>query len=198
VTWVKLCGLRTAADVAAAVEAGADAVGFVAAVESPRRVTPAEAAALGTGIPLLRFLVTVDLGPDELLAAAAESGVDGVQPHGSQADAAAAAALDVGLRVLFPVPVVDEIDLGGVPEGATPLLDAAVSGRHGGTGRAFPWHLAGGLARPVVLAGGLSSDTVAEAIRIAKPWGVDVSSGIESSPGVKDHDEMRRFVEAVR
>jgi phosphoribosylanthranilate isomerase len=78
------------------------------------------------------------------------------------------------------------------------LLDTAVPGLHGGTGRTFDWPLAAGLGREVVNAGGLDPGNVAEAVRAARPWGVDVSSGIVSAPGVKDHEEMRRFVEALR
>jgi phosphoribosylanthranilate isomerase len=197
-TWVKLCGMRTAADVEAALAAGADAVGFVTVPGSPRRITVEEAGAAGQRQPIATYLVTVDLEPAAALEAAGRARVDGLQPHGRHARAAAEAALAAGLQVLFPVPARRPLDVGGVPDGAVPLLDTADPDRHGGTGRSFDWTVAAGLDRPVVLAGGLTADTVADAIRIAAPWGVDVSSGIESAPGVKDHGEMRRFVEAVR
>jgi phosphoribosylanthranilate isomerase len=190
--------MRTAADVAAAVAAGADAVGFVIGAGSPRQITVEEASAAGRRQPISTYLVSVDLEPAALVEAAARAGTDGVQPHGRHARAAAEMALGAGLQVLFPVPAGRRVELGMVPDGAVPLLDTADPDRHGGTGRSFDWTLAAGLDRPVVLAGGLRADTVADAIRIAGPWGVDVSSGIESSPGVKDHEEMRRFVEAVR
>lgn len=197
-TWIKFCGMTRRTDVEAAVELGVDAVGFVTAPGSPRLVAPQEAARLGEGVEALRFLVTVDLEPGVLLGEAAEAGVDGVQPHGRHAHAAARAALQAGLRVLFPVPVSGPIDLRGVPEGATPMLDAFVEGAHGGTGRSFEWSLAGSLGVEFVLAGGLTPTSVGEALRLAAPWGVDVSSGIEQAPGVKDRRRMRRFVEAVR
>ena len=197
-TWIKLCGMRSRDDVAAAVAAGADAVGFVIDPGSPRGITVEEAARCGVGAPLERYLVTVDLAPAEVVAAARAGDADGVQPHGKGARNAAEHALAAGLRVLFPVRVGAGLDLSGVPEGAVPLLDAAVAGRHGGTGRSFDWSLAAALDRPFVLAGGLTADTVAGAIEIARPWGVDVSTGIESAPGRKDHAQMRRFVEAVR
>jgi phosphoribosylanthranilate isomerase len=198
VTWVKLCGLTRRGDVEAAVEAGADAVGFVIAPESPRRVTVAEAAALGTGIAATRVLVSVDLDRDDLLAAAAAAGVDGVQPHGRFRSEAAAAAAAAGYLVLYPVRVDTSVSLAGIPEGVTPILDTAVPGRHGGTGTTFDWGVAEGLAVDYVLAGGLDPGNVAEAVRRLRPWGVDVSSGVEARPGVKDPDLMRRFVEAVR
>jgi phosphoribosylanthranilate isomerase len=197
-TWVKLCGLRTRADVVAAVEAGADAVGFVVASGSARRVTLSEAARLGAGIDAERYLVTVDLDPEVLVAAARAASVTGVQPHGRHGAAAAAAARDAGFDVLLPVPVRDEVDVASVPEGVMPILDASPNGQHGGSGVAFDWRLAEGLGRPVVLAGGLTPENVADAVAIVRPWGVDVSSGIETVPGVKDHDRMRRFVEAVK
>ncbi len=197
-TWVKLCGLRSREDVSAAVEVGADAVGFVISPASPRCVGVESIPGFCAGTDLPRYVVSVDLEPSELLAAAATAEVTGVQPHGRHAAAAAGAALHTGYEVLFPVPVADAVDLDGVPGGAVPLLDTAVPGSHGGTGRSFNWELAAGLEREVVLAGGLTPDNVAGAIAVAEPWGVDVSSGIERAPGKKDHELMRRFVEAVR
>lgn len=197
-TWIKLCGLRTREDVAAAVEAGADAVGFVISPRSPRFVAVGSIATFTEGVTLDRYIVSVDLEPADLLAAAEAAGVTGVQPHGRHAGAAAGAALHMGYEVLFPVPVADAVDLDAVAEGARPLLDTAVPGEYGGTGRTFDWALAAGLDREVVLAGGLTPENVGRAIAVAAPWGIDVSSGIERAPGEKDHDLMRRFVEAVR
>jgi phosphoribosylanthranilate isomerase len=196
-TWIKFCGMTRRVDVEAAVVLGVDAVGFVAAPTSPRAVTPEEAAALGKGIAAIRFLVTVDLDPEAVIDAAATAGVEGVQPHGDHARDAAESALEAGYRVLFPVPVGGRVDLGTVPTGATPILDVAVPGRHGGTGRSFDWALADGLKADYVLAGGLTPETVGSAVRRLGPWGVDVASGIEHAPGVKDPDRMRAFVEAV-
>jgi phosphoribosylanthranilate isomerase len=195
---VKLCGLTRRSDVEAAVAVGADAVGFVIAPESARRVTVAEVAALGEGIEATRVLVTVDLDADGLLEAAAAARVDGVQPHGRFRGESAAAALAAGYVVLFPVRVDAAVSLEGMPAGATPILDAAVPGRHGGTGTMFDWGAAEGLGVDYVLAGGLDPGNVGDAVRRLRPWGVDVSSGIEARPGVKDHDLMGRFVEAVR
>ena len=197
-TWVKLCGMTRREDVEEAVRLGADAVGFVVYEGSPRRIGVDDAAVLGRAIPIDRYLVTVDQSPAELLAAAERAEVNGVQPHGKHGGAAAIAALDAGLAVLFPVAVgTDRIDLAGVPEGCTPILDTRHDG-HGGSGRAFNWALASGLDGRWVLAGGLTPGTVREALRLLQPWGVDVASGVEATPGVKDPDLMRRFIEAVR
>ncbi len=197
-TWVKLCGMTRREDAVAAQEAGADAVGFVVYPGSPRRISLDRVADLGRGLDIERYLVTVGIAPGALLDAAERAGVSGVQPHGGHAAEAAAAALAAGLDVLFPVPMGDgPPDLAAVPAGCIPMLDRA-SGRHGGTGLAFDWSLAAGMSGRWVLAGGLTPGSVGEAIATVHPWGVDVASGVEASPGVKDHDLMRRFVAAAR
>lgn len=196
--WVKTCGLRTEPDIAAAVDAGADAVGFVLAPDSPRWVTEARARELATDVPVLSVIVTVDFTPSALLAAAAFTGARGVQPHGKHRKEAAEAALREGLFVLHPLAVRGPVDLGEVPDGQTPLLDSFRPGVHGGTGESFDWDLLRGIGRSYVLAGGLGPDNIAEAVRTVAPWGVDGSSGLESSPGVKDPGRIRDFVERAR
>lgn len=197
-TWVKFCGMTRRRDVETAVRLGVDAVGFVVDPRSPRSVEASTAARLGEGIGVLRFLVSVDLTPEDLLAAAHRAGVEGVQPHGAHSTEAAVAALASGYRVLFPVRVSGSVDVSEVPDGAVPILDAAVPGRHGGTGRVFDWALAADLDDDYVLAGGLRPETVGVALSMLSPWGVDVASGIEKSPGRKDPVLMERFMEAVR
>jgi phosphoribosylanthranilate isomerase len=199
VTWVKLCGMTRRRDVEAARAAGADAVGFVIHPPSPRFVEASRVVALTEDAGVEAFLVCVDADPEWLVGLAVDVGVDGIQPHGVGRDRAATLALDAGLEVLAPVAVADsEPDLASIPAGARPLLDAAGTGMHGGTGRVFDWALAGSIEREFVLAGGLRPDTVADAVRLVRPWGVDVASGVESEPGIKDHDAMRRFVEEAR
>jgi phosphoribosylanthranilate isomerase len=198
VTWVKVCGLSREGDVAAAVEAGADAIGFVVAPGSPRRVTEARVRDLARTVPVLAVLVTVDLPPRALLAAVERTGAGGVQPHGRHRRESAAAAQQEGLFVLHPLAIRTAVDVGEVAEGQTPLLDTYRAGTHGGTGEAFDWTVIGQLDRPYVLAGGLGPDNVSEAIRRLDPWGVDASSGLESSPGVKDPELIRTFVERAK
>jgi phosphoribosylanthranilate isomerase len=197
-TWVKVCGLRRAPDVATAVEAGADAVGFVLAPESPRFVPQEMARELAQNVPVLSVIVTVDFTPAQLMAAVVATGAGGVQPHGKHQSEAAAAAQRDGLFVLYPLAVRDRVDLSEVAEGQTPLLDSYRVGSHGGTGESFDWALIPDSGRPYVLAGGLGPSNVAEAIRRVGPWGVDASSDLESSPGVKDPKLIREFVERVR
>jgi phosphoribosylanthranilate isomerase len=197
-TWVKLCGMTRRADIELAASLGADAVGFIAYAGSPRAVSPEAAAELGRGLEVLRYLVTVDLGAEDLLVAARTAGVDGVQPHGEHKAEAAQAALEGGYRVLFPVPVREGVELDGVPAGAVPILDTATADLHGGTGRSFDWALAAEVVHDYVLAGGLTPETVADAVARLDPWGVDVASGIEAVPGEKDAGMMERFMENVR
>jgi phosphoribosylanthranilate isomerase len=193
-TWVKLCGLRTGDDVATAVAVGADAVGFVIAPDSPRFVTPDAVGRLCAGVEIASYLVTQHLGVDAAFVALEQAGTTGVQPHGRHAAEVAAAALDAGLEVLFPIAVDIDTDLHAYPDGAVPLFDTASPG----TGTPVDRALIEGAPRPFVLAGGLDPDNVVAAVTATGAHGVDVSSGIERESGMKDHELMRRFVEAVR
>lgn len=196
-TWVKVCGIRTDADLRAAEQAGADAVGLMLA-PSPRRIRPEDARKLAARASIETFLVLVDATPAEVLDLAGHIGASGVQPHGSGAAEAAAAARRAGLAVLRPVRVSGPVDLSGIPDDQVPLLDAAVDGLHGGTGTGFDRSLVGDPGRRWVMAGGLRPDTVADAIAELRPWGVDASSGLESSPGVKDPDLIARYVQEAK
>jgi len=194
-TWVKVCGLSRPAEVEAAVKAGADAVGFVFYERSPRNIAPEQARGLAGGLAALTVAVTVDLDADSLLHLAEVAGVGAVQPHGENAAAAARAAVEAGLAVLRPVPVSGPVDVSDIPGGELPLLDSDVIG---GTGHVFDWTWLEGIDRPYVLAGGLGPENVADAIAHVKPWGVDASSGLESSPGVKDLAKVAAFVSRAK
>jgi phosphoribosylanthranilate isomerase len=194
--FVKVCGLGTPAEVAVAIEAGADAVGFVWYEPSPRHHSLTHIATLARGATVTTVLVTVDLDSDALVAAAGRAGVGAVQPHGRHAAVAAAAARRMGLDVIRPVPS------GAIPDDVAPndllLVDTPDDDLPGGTGRVFDWGMAESIDRPFLLAGGLTPGNVADAIRRVDPFGVDASSGLESSPGVKDPDLIRRFVERAK
>lgn len=200
-TWVKVCGLTRSGDVAAAVAAGADAIGLVLAESSPRRVDVPRAAVLADGVPALRILVTVDTEPEPLLESVAAVGADGVQPHGRHAAESSATAVAAGLFVLRPVsmgPSGPSLPLDRLPARQIPLLDSGHEKLHGGTGTTFPWDLATGMRRRFVLAGGLGPDNVAEAIRVSGAWGVDASSRLETAPGLKDHGRVAAFVRQAK
>lgn len=193
-TWVKVCGFTDAGDVAAAVAAGVDAVGFVNIAASPRYVSRRRAFDLADGVPVLSILLTVDIKAEEAVAVIRDSSLDGLQPYGQHAEAAARAVVAAGGVVLYPQPAGSAV--GSLP--GIPLLDTPASDVLGGTGRTFDWGLASGLPGPFVLAGGLGPDNVAAAIRAAQPWGVDASSRLEHSPGRKDRSMVASFIERAK
>lgn len=199
-TWVKICGITDEAALAAAVDGGADAVGFVLA-ESPRRLDIDKASALMDGVPIARFIVTVDLLPSEALAAAEATGADGIQNHGLHATDVAAEAVDAGYLALHPVRVDDrgpETSIASIPSQAMPLFDTASTDVHGGSGITFDWQVLDSPGRPFVLAGGLGVDNVAEAIKSVRPFGVDASTRLETSPGRKDPGTIVAFIERAK
>jgi len=203
----KVCGLTRAADAARAVRLGASYLGVVFA-ESPRRAgLPAarDVVAASDGIPVLG--VFVDASADELLRIRDRVGLSGAQLHGDYAAAVRERLVREELLVWSVVRVADERDLERLAEatvGASAVLvEPRVDGAHGGTGTALPLELAA-LARErladarMALAGGLRPDTVARAIALVRPDIVDVSSGVEFAPGIKDADLLARFLEVTR
>lgn len=196
---VKICGITSVEDALAAVDAGADALGFNFA-PSPRRVTPAQAAAITRELP--PFVTTVGLVVDEdprpLLDACR---LDAIQFHGAETPEQVAACPCRAIKA-FRVRAEADLDaLAGYPAAAAFLLDAYVPGVPGGTGQRFPWELAVGAARygrPVIVAGGLTPENVAECVSMTRPYGVDVSSGVELAPGKKDPARVRAFIAAAR
>lgn len=197
--FIKVCGLRTRGDVLAAAEAGADAVGFVHSRRSVRHVELDRAAELSAAAPagLVRMLVVNDLPLDAAVAAARATGVDVLQLHGPgycRADFEAATV--AGVRTWRATSLAHEPDLRVGAWGEEALL---LDSPRPGSGQA--WRFDELTTRPVgrwLLAGGLDPDNVAAAIAAVRPWGVDVSSGVEAERGVKDHDLVRLFVAAAR
>jgi len=196
--FVKVCGLRTSADVATAVAAGADAVGFVLTA-SPRQVAAAEARRLAAGAPgpVLTVGVFAGIGAGEAARLAREAGVDAVQLHGRYPREAFTALAAEGIRLIRATPLDEgtELTVGAYGEEML-LLDSPApgSGQRWDLGRL-------GTSRPRgrwLLAGGLDPGNAGAAIATARPWGVDVSSGVESARGVKDHGLIRAFVAAAR
>jgi phosphoribosylanthranilate isomerase len=201
-TWVKICGLTTVEAVAASVEAGADAVGFVLAPGSPRTLDAPAARLLAAGVPSPVETVGVFRGQpvDEVVDLATRAGVRMVQLHGNETPADVATVRSAGFRVIRAVGVdaysaESEEARRGFAEDAL-LIDAVAPGA-GAAFDAAPL-LAAPPHRDWILAGGLSPDTVADRIAELRPAGVDVSSGVESSRGVKDVALIRAFVAAAR
>jgi len=196
VTWVKVCGLTRVEDIAAAEAAGADAIGLVLVPESPRALTVDRAAELAATVTTQAVLLTKDLLPEDVVAAALAVGVDAVQLYGAHASEAAEMAAEVGLFVLRPIDIDCQLSL--IPEAHVPLFDNHSGSNLGGTGLPFDHRRLPATDRRFVLAGGLGPDNVGAAIRATRPWGVDASSRLEARPGVKDHDLVARFVREAK
>ena len=201
-TIVKICGITHPADGLAAAEAGADAIGLMFHERSPRHVTMQAAAEIARALP--PFIVKVGVfvnAPEELvLRAIGECGLNIAQFHGDETPEFCS---------LFPVMTVkafrikDAGSLQALPEYSTDawLLDAFVPDKLGGTGEQFNWDLAieaQRLGKPIFLAGGLTPENVGDAVRRVRPYAVDVSSGVESAPGKKDHARVLAFVKAAK
>ncbi len=206
---IKICGVATPADARFAAEAGADAVGLNFYPQSPRFVPPQQAAQIIRALPAFTSAVGVFVGMPirQVCAVAFQLGLRGVQTYDEEPPA----------EDTFPfahVPafrVKDAAELERVrqfvetakAQGRAPsavLIDSHVEGLMGGTGQVAPWELLKGFdpGVPLVLAGGLTPENVAEAVALVRPWGVDVASGVEQSPGVKDPEKVARFVKNVR
>ncbi|NGZ06868.1 MAG: phosphoribosylanthranilate isomerase [Magnetococcales bacterium] len=197
---VKICGITSLEDALAAVAAGADALGFVFYDRSKRYIAPQEAAKILDGLPPF-ITVTglfVNAPRDEIRAAAAVCRLDVIQLHG---DEAPGECRGLPGRVIKAIRVGCREDLKGVERFpvAGLLVDAKVTGHYGGSGHLFDWSVLTDFNPrvPLILAGGLTPDNVSEAVRQIRPYAVDVSSGVERTPGVKDPNKMYQFVRRV-
>lgn len=198
---VKVCGVTRPVDAELAIDLGASAVGIVAWAQSPRAVSLQQARDVAQAVPPFVPLVGVFVNApaDEVRRWCDEVPLGAVQLHGDE-DAALAAGLSrpVIKAVRLAPGTVDAV-ADAWPGRVMLLVDAGDQVRWGGTGRVADWTLAARLARRrrTILAGGLSAGNVEEAMRSVRPWGLDVASGVEAAPGVKDADRMRAFFDAV-
>jgi len=200
-TFVKVCGFTRKADVDAAVAAGADAVGFVLWPASPRAVTPDHVATLAADVPpnVWKVGVFVDATPDVVSHAIATAGLTAIQLHGQED---VRQFLDLGVQVIkaaAPRNADDVQALRALPPRVLVLIDAHDPVHHGGTGRTADWATAAHVAavRPILLAGGLNASNAAAAMAAVHPWGLDVSSGVEVSPGIKDPSRIQDFMSTL-
>lgn len=203
----KVCGITRRADVEAAVEAGADAVGFVVDVDvdTPREIAPTAAANLAALVPpfVVGTLVTMPKSATDAVSLAERVGADAVQLHGLQPETVAAVAESFHGDVIAAIPgseARDTLDAHAQAADAL-LLDTPTATGAGGTGKTHDWERASDIVdrvdAPVILAGGLTPRIVREAIQTVDPYAVDVASGVEASGGIKDHAAVRRFVQAA-
>jgi phosphoribosylanthranilate isomerase len=202
---IKLCGIARLEDAERAVELGAWAVGLVLWPGSPRRCPPEQAAAIGAALHRRAEVagVFVNAHLDEVAAAADAYGLTLLQLHGDEGPSyCAEAARRTGAKIVKAARVRDRADVQALRAFHTDfhLLDAYAVGAPGGTGETFAWELAREHPRdrPLILSGGLTAENVGAAIAAVRPFAVDVASGTDAVPGVKDHGRMAAFVEAVR
>jgi phosphoribosylanthranilate isomerase len=199
---VKICGIMNVEDALTAVDAGADALGFMFYASSPRCVTRETAAQIVHQLPpfVAKVGVFVNATSEEVRQAIADCGLDTLQFHGEESPEFCRQS---GLKVLkaFRVQGPETLKVLSHYSEMTWLLDSFVAGTRGGTGNTFNWDIATQAVKMrgrVILAGGLTPENVAEAVQKVRPYGVDVSSGVESAPGRKDAARVRAFIAAAK
>ena len=198
---VKICGITRLEDAALAARLGAASIGFVFWPQSPRFVEPAAAADILAALPphVTGVGVFVDQPVEEINAVSNQVGLGAVQLHGDESPAVCARCRRRVIKAVRLSPASTPQAVDGVWAGATVLLDAFDPVRMGGTGRQVDWTLAARIARRrrTILSGGLRAENVGEAVRHVAPYGLDISSGVESRPGVKAPERMAAFFDAV-
>jgi phosphoribosylanthranilate isomerase len=200
-TRVKICGITRPEDADLAIRCGADALGLVFFPPSPRAIEVHAAAQIAARVPAFTDVVAVFVDPDPTLVSAVVTQVkpDYLQFHGDETESACLAYDRPYIKAIRVRPDMDlarTVDL--YPSARAILLDTFREGVYGGTGTAFDWtSVAECGERPVILAGGLSAETIEKAIDQVAPYGVDISSGVESAPGVKSPEKIRRFMGRV-
>ena len=209
-TWIKICGTTNLEDALTAVDAGADALGFVFYEKSPRKIDPEAAGKITAKLPasIEKVGVFVEEPVEKILLTVAQAGLTAAQLHGDQylESLQLKSARDLKVFLVVPAKNLSSTDwLKGKGLGVNAVFfDSGTPQLPGGTGKAFDWNSAAPAIEAiskdanVVVAGGLTPANVGEAIRILKPWGVDVASGVEARPGKKDPKKVRAFIEAVR
>ena len=203
-TRIKICGITREQDLATAVAAGADALGFVFYAPSPRYVTPQRAAQLVAQVPafVARVGLFVNESAETVGAVLAQVPLDLLQFHGDEDAAFCSSFGRPWIKAARVKPGFDLLEyafaFAGAPGISGLLLDAHVEG-YGGSGKSFDWSLIPqSLPLPVILSGGLHPGNIAEAVRAVRPWAVDVSSGVESARGIKDAQKITEFIAGVR
>lgn len=203
-TKIKICGLTSLRDAFYACDMGADALGFVFA-KSPRRISSHEAEQIIKKLPpyVSTVGVFVDEKPEDIMRIAFTCHLTAIQLHGKENSKNLLSYAPVKTIKAFQISGKDSLKaISSFPHADAFLLDTFVEGKAGGTGKTFNWAFARAAAKkydtPVILAGGLTPRNVGDAVKKVKPYAVDVSSGVEKSPGVKDPKKIKMFVSAVR
>lgn len=194
---LKVCGITNQEDASAAIDGGATAVGFNFYLPSPRYITPERAAAIESPVGVRRVGVFVNEAPAKIDEIARLARLDVVQMHGDESAGQAKACPTIVWKAVRVTPGL-RLEAYEAYDVEALLLDGPAAERYGGAGHVFDWNLASAIGRPIILAGGLDASNVKSAVELARPWGVDACSRIESSPGKKDHKKMNEFLQAAR
>ena len=199
--YVKICGITRLEDADLCIESGATAIGLNFVPTSPRRVDEKTAAAIVAAVKgkVETVGVVADLAASEMQRLRTDVGFDWLQLHGDEPDALVTEMLPFAWKAVR-IGDAEEARLAEAVPGDRLLADAKVNGELGGTGAKLDWFLVRRLAedRVLILAGGLTPENVTQAVQLVRPWGVDVASGVESAPGIKDAAKVRAFVQAAR
>ncbi|HXM21269.1 MAG TPA: phosphoribosylanthranilate isomerase [Terriglobales bacterium] len=217
-TWVKICGITNIEDALTAAEAGADALGFVFYEKSPRHVDPETVGEIVANLPVQveKVGVFVNEAAERIDESVQQAGLTAVQLSQGQSVVGFIEYLQARQNMNHRPKIISVIPSGELSDGGffianelnnalhALLVDSSSAAQPGGTGRRFDWEKARGMVEmlglriPTIVAGGLTPENVAEALALLHPWGVDVSSGVESKPGKKDPEKVQAFVAAVR
>lgn len=199
---IKFCGITRAEDGAAAAALGADAIGFVFYASSPRYVEPAQAARIARQLPpfLCKVGLFVNAPPAFVTDIVNTVGIDVVQYHGDESPLDCQQGPRPWIKAIRIRPTLDLVaECARFATADAWLFDGYDASLYGGSGQLFDWErVPGERARPIIMAGGLTPDNVAAAIRASRPYAVDVSGGIEAAKGIKDHEKMRKFIAEVK
>lgn len=199
-TRIKICGITNLKDAQAAVEFGADALGFIFYKESKRYVDPETANKIISNLSpfITKVGVFVNSDLEEIIEIRDKTGIDVAQLHGDESQEF---CQSIPFRIIKVIRVKDKSDIDRVAQYADQdiLFDTYSDKEYGGTGRSFDWGILTDLSLPnrIILSGGLSSDNILDAVKIVRPYAVDVSSGVEAEPGKKDHKKIKAFIEAI-
>ena len=198
---VKICGITNLADARAAIDIGADILGFNFYPQSPRYITPEDAAKIIGALPAFVDVagVFVNATVDEINKAIGVCHLDWIQLHGDETPEFCESFLTLNVKTMKALRVRDHSDIDKAEDYYTDaiLLDAFDPARYGGTGITFDWNIVGHMGKRVFLAGGINPDNAAKAVELGV-YGIDICSGIESEPGIKDHEKMKQLFDNIQ
>lgn len=200
-TKIKICGITNIEDAQAAVEFGADALGFIFYKKSKRYIDPQVAAKIISSLPpfLAKVGVFVNQSMEEIAQIREAAGINAAQLHGDEAPEFVSS---ISFETIKAIRVKDETDLDKVAQYSAQaiLFDTYSDKQYGGTGKSFDWGILKDFShtKHIILSGGLNPENVLDAVTIVRPYAVDVSSGVEAQPGKKDHTKIKKFIEAIK